>query len=1092
MINAAAIAGYSTRGATSSSSRRILSLTLPQAFHLSTSRLLTTSTHQRRQQQPQRSRSRRQEDGPSRGYSGKGRDPSSSSLTPPPTIWKASNSVIELHARKTRVPDYSLPEPAKDATVASQLEEAIKQLGRDTLISRRIRALGLSHEAAELVLKSVFTNQSKGTDSQGGHIAALLRQWVKNQRYSIEKEQRMLLSPIPSSSKSADKAVLPAPSLPLLTTARNIVDGIPASVVEQDANAVTRALLRSQTVAFLDWVQEQLAKLAADAQPSTEEPSASSPAVIAATSQHTLTLTRSLLDVRNPADLYPEARSIKRSIHLHVGPTNSGKTHGALLRLVRAHTGLYLGPLRLLAHEVWDRINNGKVAPGVSPRPCNLKTGEEEQTMGPLVGLQSSTVEMVDQKQRFDVAVIDEIQMIADPQRGHAWTTALLGVAAKEVHLCGEPSAVPLIKRLVADCGDELTVHEYERLTPLEVAEESLHGDLTKLRPGDCLVGFARSAIFTLKKRIDGIPLPAAPDGSEGGELRCALAYGSLPPELRATQARMFNEGVDANLMVATDAVGMGLNLRIKRVIFETVYKFNGKETIPLSASQIKQIAGRAGRYGMGLNGEADDASSGQALTLQEGDMDVVRAALASPRADLTRASVQPPPENIERLMALLPPDDEVFAREAEERLEREEKEERERQKDEERKQAAQRGGRGRGRSRAGGRMKVVSDALENVESILTEAEGQQEAGQGSWLNSPQTKSSKSHRQAQLRLKAAAFGRVHNVYAELSLFAAIDDSRYFLANFDQAGHSRAVALRASSIATAASSTSANDEDEDESPALVGPSQRRSVLTVSEQNAFALAPIDVRSASVLAAFALFVREYALGNLVLFDSVVERLDLLKSLSVVEALEEKMRREWDNEQSISGQKEAAEAEEPTIRQLMAYVPAWSPINDEVIRGLESLHASLGVYLWLSFRFPLAFSDRTKTAALRKRTERAIELSFEAQRAAREKRLTHLGIRGDGSQLEGQERRGRGGRRAGEGHAPLWGMEEDKPAARRGGYSFGQGREPELRLGSRRDSDGEERRFQGKRGGRGRRQEGYDDTFASSGKGRPSHRWS
>ena len=352
-----------------------------------------------------------------------------------------------------------------------------------------------------------------------------------------------------------------------------------------------------------------------------------------------LELIRSISDLRVPALAFANARSLTRQIHLHVGPTNSGKTHGALVTLSRARTGMYAGPLRLLAHEVWERMNQGTISPGIPPRACNLRTGEEVRTVDEYAGLVSCTVEMADVTRPYDVAVIDEIQMIADPQRGFAWTHAVLGLPAKELHLCGEASTVPLIQHLAKLCGDDLHVHNYERLTPLHVAPHSLYGDLGKVQKGDCIVAFKRSTIFRLKEQIE------ARTG-----LQCALAYGALPPETKSEQAKLFNAG-KLDVMVASDAIGMGLNLRIKRVIFDTLSKWNGTETVPLSLSQIKQIAGRAGRYGT----SRDASPHGLVLTRHEDEMDILRAALAAPVRSVTHALIQPSKQKLESLSFLLP-----------------------------------------------------------------------------------------------------------------------------------------------------------------------------------------------------------------------------------------------------------------------------------------------------------------------------------------------------------------------------------------------------------------------------------------------------
>jgi ATP-dependent RNA helicase SUPV3L1/SUV3 len=204
---------------------------------------------------------------------------------------------------------------------------------------------------------------------------------------------------------------------------------------------------------------------------------------------------------------------IDSKIIMHVGPTNSGKTYSALQKLEKAESGIYCGPLRLLAHEIFDRMNNKSI-------PCNLITGEERRELkGYHVPLTASTVEMANLNTPLDVAVIDEIQMISDQQRGWAWTQALLGLQAKEIHLCGETSAVKLVKSICASLNEDVEVREYNRLSKLVMANESLNGDIRKIQKGDCVVSFSRKAIFGLKNEIE-----------TATGLRCAVVYGALPP----------------------------------------------------------------------------------------------------------------------------------------------------------------------------------------------------------------------------------------------------------------------------------------------------------------------------------------------------------------------------------------------------------------------------------------------------------------------------------------------------------------------------------------------------------------------------------
>jgi ATP-dependent RNA helicase SUPV3L1/SUV3 len=256
----------------------------------------------------------------------------------------------------------------------------------------------------------------------------------------------------------------------------------------------------------------------------------------------------SVADLRHPYDWDCRVRAMSRKFILHVGPTNSGKTHAALVALSNARVGAYAGPLRLLAHEIYSRFNEGRV-PGLDgPRACSLLTGEDRREIEG-AGLISCTVEMLPPAARFDVVVVDEIQMISDPHRGDAWTSALHSVNATEVHLCGEESAVELVQRICKKMGDEVEVRRYQRLSKLEVADDALYDDFSLLKPGDCIVTFSRRTIFDIKKRIE-----------EETKLKVAVAYGGLPPEVREKQASMFNAG-EYDVIVASDAIGMGLNL---------------------------------------------------------------------------------------------------------------------------------------------------------------------------------------------------------------------------------------------------------------------------------------------------------------------------------------------------------------------------------------------------------------------------------------------------------------------------------------------------------------------------------------------------
>lgn len=365
-----------------------------------------------------------------------------------------------------------------------------------------------------------------------------------------------------------------------------------------------------------------------------------------------------LADMRFPHEWFPATRTMQRTIHLHVGPTNSGKTYNALKALEQSKTGIYAGPLRLLAHETFTRLK-------AKGRRCALITGEEQRIPeGDEPFFASCTVEMTPLNQRVDVAIIDEIQMIGDEQRGWAWTQALLGVQAKEVHLCGEERAVSLVQALCAKIGDEVVVHRYKRLSALQPMQESLHGKLENLRKGDAVVSFSRLNLHVLKAGIE-----------QSTGKKCAIVYGALPPESRAQQAALFNDpDNDYDFLAASDAIGMGLNLEIKRVVFEAVNKHDGVKVRELTLPELKQIGGRAGRYRTAAQANraassADDSAIqpsagkpaknekqvGFVTTLEEEDLDVIHESFDQEAEPLQSAGIFPPSTLIEKFASYFP-----------------------------------------------------------------------------------------------------------------------------------------------------------------------------------------------------------------------------------------------------------------------------------------------------------------------------------------------------------------------------------------------------------------------------------------------------
>ena len=283
-----------------------------------------------------------------------------------------------------------------------------------------------------------------------------------------------------------------------------------------------------------------------------------------------------LLIALNPKDEFPAARAMRRHFVLHIGGTNTGKTYAGFERLARAETGVYLAPLRLLALEAQERLLDW----GVN---CSLSTGEEEDIREGDTHL-AATAEKLEMERYFDAAVIDECQMLSDSQRGWAWTRAILGLRSPEIHLCAAPEAKNILIRIIESCSDTYEVIEHERTTPLICMQRTT--DYRHVQPGDALITFSKVGVLSV-----------AEDLRQSGR-EPAIIYGALPYATRRRQMEGFLNG-DMEYIVSTDAIGMGLNLPIRRIIFMETEKYDGVERRQLRPEEIKQIAGRAGRRGM-------------------------------------------------------------------------------------------------------------------------------------------------------------------------------------------------------------------------------------------------------------------------------------------------------------------------------------------------------------------------------------------------------------------------------------------------------------------------------------------------------------
>ncbi len=254
-----------------------------------------------------------------------------------------------------------------------------------------------------------------------------------------------------------------------------------------------------------------------------------------------------------------------------LGPTNTGKTHLAIDRMLAHASGIIGFPLRLLARENYERMVARKGAAQVA-----LITGEEK-IVPANARYFSCTVEAMPLGRPVDLLAIDEIQLCADPDRGHIFTDRLLNARGlAETMLLGADTIRPLLRRLVP----QVEIDSRPRLSSLTHAG---YARLSHLPPRSAVVAFSATAVYAIAEAIRR---------RRGG---CAIVMGRLSPRTRNAQVALF-QNKEVDFLVATDAVGMGLNMDVNHVAFAGLSKFDGHRSRPLDAAEIAQIGGRAGR----------------------------------------------------------------------------------------------------------------------------------------------------------------------------------------------------------------------------------------------------------------------------------------------------------------------------------------------------------------------------------------------------------------------------------------------------------------------------------------------------------------
>ena len=262
----------------------------------------------------------------------------------------------------------------------------------------------------------------------------------------------------------------------------------------------------------------------------------------------------------------------KNKITAVLGPTNTGKTFLAIETMLSFDSGMIGFPLRLLAREVYDKITKK-----IDPSKVALITGEEK-----IIPINAKyflcTVESMPLDKNLEFVGIDEIQMCNDHERGHIFTDRLLNMRGEKLTmLMGSNS----IKKIIQKLDDDIEFKNRERLSKLSFGG---HKKISRIERKSAVIAFSTEEVYAIAELIRR---------QKGG---AAIVMGSLSPKTRNAQVNLYQSG-DVDYLVATDAIGMGINMDLDNVYFSNLKKFDGKKLRNLNISEIGQIAGRAGRY---------------------------------------------------------------------------------------------------------------------------------------------------------------------------------------------------------------------------------------------------------------------------------------------------------------------------------------------------------------------------------------------------------------------------------------------------------------------------------------------------------------
>ena len=292
-------------------------------------------------------------------------------------------------------------------------------------------------------------------------------------------------------------------------------------------------------------------------------------------------------------------RNSKKIVAL-LGPTNTGKTHEAIEKMLEFDTGIFGLPLRLLAREVYE-----KCVSKVGSEIVALITGEEK-IIPSSAKFFICTVESMPKDKIVDFIAIDEIQMCADKERGHIFTERLLNARGKELTML---LGSQVMKKIINNLLENVEFVKKERFSKLSY---SGYKKISRLDRKVAIIAFSIEEVYAIAELVRR---------QKGG---AAVIMGSLSPKTRNSQVELYQSG-DVDYLVATDAIGMGLNMDIEQIYFSNLKKFDGKKTRRLNLIELSQIAGRAGRYknngSFGTTGDCESLNSDEIERIENHDL---------------------------------------------------------------------------------------------------------------------------------------------------------------------------------------------------------------------------------------------------------------------------------------------------------------------------------------------------------------------------------------------------------------------------------------------------------------------------------------